>query len=382
MMAENPDILHLPFDTPQVLSMLQRWVACESPSYEAAAVNRMAAMAAEDMTAIGAEVTRIAGRQGYGDCVRGRFARPDEADGGILFIGHLDTVHPLGTLDEMPWRQSDGRCYGPGILDMKGGIVIALRAIWELRGAGLAPHLPITVLLNSDEEVGSPSTRALIEAEASRHRYVLIAEPARRNGGVVVARHAVSRFKLVTRGRPSHAGLRLNEGHSAIQEMAHQVIGIDRLSEPDCTFSVGVVQGGKWVNCVARECEAELLSVSTSEEARTRGLKTLDGLRPTASGTEVKVTPGLVRPFWHTSAGDKALYQTAARIAAQLGFDLPGEASGGGSDGIFTGALGVSTLDGLGPRGDFPHTRDEHIVIESLAERGRLLAGLFATLKA
>lgn len=380
-MAENPNVLHLPFDTPQVLLTLRRWVECESPSYEAVAVNRMAAMAAEDMAAMGAQVTRIPGRQGYGDCVRGRFARPDQADGGILFIGHLDTVHPLGTLDEMPWRQSDGRCYGPGILDMKGGIVIALRAISELRGAGMAPHLPITVLLNSDEEVGSPTTRELIEAEASKHRYVLIAEPARRNGAVVVARHAVSRFKLVTRGRPSHAGLRLNEGHSAIQEMAHQVIGIDRLSEPDCTFSVGVVHGGKWVNCVARECEAELLSVSTSEDARTRGLKTLDGLRPTSSGTEVTVTPGLVRPFWHTGAGDKSLYQTAARIAAQLGFDLPGEASGGGSDGNFTGALGVSTLDGLGPRGDFPHTRDEHIVIESLAERGRLLAGLFATLK-
>ncbi len=381
-MADIPNVLHLPFDTPQVLSTLRRWVECESPSYEAAAVSRMAAMAAEEMAAMGAEVTRIPGSQGFGDCVRGRFAEDGAPEGGILFVGHLDTVHPLGTLEEMPWRQSDGRCYGPGILDMKGGIVIALRAISELQRAGTAPHLPITVFLNSDEEVGSPSTRELIEAEASKHRYVLIAEPARRNGAVVVARHAVSRFKLVTRGRPSHAGLRLNEGRSAIQEMAHQIIAVDRLSEPDCTFSAGVVHGGKWVNCVARECEAELLSVSTSEEARRRGLKALDGLRPTSPGTEVEVTPGLVRPFWHTSAGDMSLYETASRIAAQLGFDLPGEASGGGSDGNFTGALGVSTLDGLGPRGDFPHTLDEHIVIESLAERGRLLAGLFATLRA
>ena len=381
-MAESPNFLHLPFDTPQTLSTLRRWVECESPSYEAAAVNRMAAMAAEEMAAMDAEVTRFPGRQGFGDCVRGRFAEAGAPEGGILFIGHMDTVHPLGTLEEMPWRQSDGRCYGPGILDMKGGIVIALRAISELRQAGMAPHMPITVLLNSDEEVGSPSTRELIEAEASRHRYVLIAEPARRNGAVVVGRHAVSRFKLVTRGRPSHAGLRLNEGRSAIQEMAHQIIAIERLSEPDCTFSAGVVHGGKWVNCVARECEAELLSVSTSEETRARGRETLDGLRPTSPGTEVEVTPGAVRPFWHTSVGDLSLYETASRIAAQLGFDLPGEASGGGSDGNFTGALGVSTLDGLGPRGDFPHTLDEHIVIDSLAERGRLLAGLFATLRA
>src|SRR5579863_6861891 len=160
----------------------------------------MAAMAAEDMAALGAEVTRIPGSLGFGDCVRGRFPGADKPEGGILFIGHMDTVHPLGTLEEMPWREADGRCHGPGILDMKGGIVIALRAILELQRAGIAPHLPITVFLNSDEEVGSPSTRELIEAEASRHRYVLIGEPARRNGAVVVARHAVSRFKLVTRG--------------------------------------------------------------------------------------------------------------------------------------------------------------------------------------
>ena len=195
-----------------------------------------------------------------------------------------------------------------------------------------------------------------------------------------MGRHAVARYTLKTRGKPAHAGLRLNEGRSAIQEMAHQIIAIDRLSQPDCTFSAGVVRGGQWVNCVARECEAELLSVSTSEEALARGRRTLEDLRPTAPGTDLELVLGVVRPFWHAAEGDRVLYGIAAGIAAELGFELPAEASGGGSDGNFTGALGIPTLDGLGPRGDFLHTRDEHIVIDSLAERARLLSGLLMAL--
>ncbi len=372
----------LPMDTAAMMATLRRWVQCESPSYDAAAVSRMASLAADEMRAMGGAVDCVPGAPGFGDCVRARFARSGAPEGGILLLGHLDTVHPLGMLHEMPWREEGGRCHGPGILDMKGGIVLALAAVAALRQAGLTPPLPVTVLLNSDEEVGSPSTRALVEAEAARHRHVLIPEPARRSGGVVVGRHAVARYTLVTRGRPAHAGLRLNEGRSAIQEMAHQVIAIDRLSQPDCTFSTGVIRGGQWVNCVARECEAELLSVSTSEAALARGRQSLADLRPTAPGTEIELVPGAVRPFWHTSSGDRALFETASRIAADLGFDLAGEISGGGSDGNFTGAMGIPTLDGLGARGDFLHTRDEYIEIASLAERGRLVAGLLMALGA
>ncbi|HZQ40668.1 MAG TPA: M20/M25/M40 family metallo-hydrolase [Rhizomicrobium sp.] len=372
------DLRNLPFDTDAMLAVLRRFVECESPSYDAAAVGRMAALVGEEMAALGAQVERIAGQGGFGDCVRARFGAAQ--DGGVLVIGHLDTVHPAGTLQELPWRRLNGLCYGPGILDMKGGIVIALAAIIALSKAGIATPLPVSMLFNSDEEVGSPSTRELIEQEASRHRYVLIPEPARRGGAVVVGRHAVARYRLVTRGRPSHAGLRLNEGRSAIQEMAHQVIAVDRLSEPDCTFSTGVIRGGQWVNCVARQCEAELLSVATSEASLARGRRALQDLRPTAPGTEVEIVPGVVRPFWHANEKDRALFENAVRIAADLGIDLAGEASGGGSDGNFTGALGIPTLDGLGPRGDFLHTLEEHIVEDSLAERGRLLAGLLASL--
>ena len=373
-----PDLHGLSFDTDAMLATLRRFVECESPSYDAAAVSRMAALAGKEMAAMGASVERIAGQGGFGDCVRARFG--GGAEGGVLVLGHLDTVHPVGTLNELPWRQVDGLCYGPGILDMKGGIVIALAAVAALARAGIVTPLPVTMLFNSDEEVGSPSTRSLIEEEAARHRYVLIPEPARRSGAVVVGRHAVARYRLVTRGRPSHAGLRLNEGRSAIQEMAHQVIAVDRLSEPDCTFSAGVIHGGQWVNCVARQCEAELLSVATSEAALERGRRALGDLRPTAPGTDVEVMPGVVRPFWHANGKDHALFKKASRVAADLGIDLVGETSGGGSDGNFTGAMGVPTLDGLGARGDALHTLEEHIVVDSLAERGRLLAGLLTIL--
>lgn len=374
------DLQGLPFDTEATLARLRRFVECESPSYDASAVSRMAALAGAEMAAMGAAVERISGQGGFGDCLRARFGAAAHGESGVLVIGHLDTVHPIGALRELSWRRADSLCYGPGILDMKGGIAIALAAVDALNQAGITTPLPITMLFNSDEEVGSPSTRSLIEEEAARHRYVLIPEPARRTGAVVVGRHAVARYKLVTRGKPSHAGLRLNEGRSAIQEMAHQVIAVDRLSQPDCTFSTGLVHGGKWVNCVARQCEAELLSVSTSEAALERGRRALQDLRPTTPGTEVEVVPGVVRPFWHAKDKDRALFEKASRIAAGLGIDLVGEASGGGSDGNFTGAMGIPTLDGLGPRGDGLHTLEEHIVVESLAERGRLLAGLFASL--
>ena len=163
------DLRHLPFDTEAMLAVLRRFVECESPSYDAVAVSRMAALVGSEMAAMGATVEYIAGQGGFGDCVRARFGAPPH-DGGVLVVGHLDTVHPLGTLQELPWRCVDGLCYGPGILDMKGGIVIALAALAALTKAGITPRLPISVLLNSDEEVGSPSTRELIEEEASRQR--------------------------------------------------------------------------------------------------------------------------------------------------------------------------------------------------------------------
>ena len=373
------DVNALPFDTDAMLAGLRPWIQCESPTYDASAVNRVMDLAGRDLAVMGAHTSRVAGRMGFGDCVRASF--PHAAAGpGILVMGHMDTVHPIGTLAQLPFRIEGGRCYGPGILDMKGGNYIALEAIRQLQRAGIATKLPVTVLLTSDEEVGSPSTRDLIEAEASRHKYVLIPEPARPNGGVVTGRYAIARFRLEATGKPSHAGARLADGRSAIREMARQIIAIEDMTTEDCTFSVGVINGGQWVNCVTTTCTGEALSMAKTQDQLDRGVAAMLGLRPTGNDVQFKVERTVTRPMWDPNPATEALWRHAQGVALGIGFDIPAQYSGGGSDGNFTGAMGIPTLDGLGVAGDGFHTLSEHIATESLARRGKLLAGLLATL--
>jgi glutamate carboxypeptidase len=368
----------LPFDPDAMLAGLAAWVRCESPTFDPAAVNRMMDLASRDLVIAGARIERIAGRMGFGDCVRASFPHPTPNVPGIVVMGHLDTVHPIGA--ELPYRIDGNRAYGPGILDMKGGNFIALEAIRQLARAGIATRLPITVLLTSDEEVGSPSTRDVIEAEAARHRYVLVPEPARPDGGVVTGRYAIARFNLEATGRPSHAGARLAEGRSAIKEMARKIIEIEDMTDEDCTFSVGVLHGGQWVNCVSTTCKAEALSMAKRQEDLDRGVARMLALRATSNDTQFRATRGVTRPVWEPDGRIMALYERARGIARSLGFDISSQSSGGGSDGNFTGAMGIPTLDGLGVQGACAHTLEEHIVIDSLGARGKLLAGLLATL--
>jgi glutamate carboxypeptidase len=237
----------------------------------------------------------------------------------------------------------------------------------------------VTVLFTSDEEIGSPSTRDLIEAEASRHAVVLVPEPGGPAHEVTTGRYAIARFNLETTGRPSHAGARLSEGRSAIRAMARRLIEIDDMTTEDCTFSVGVVRGGQWVNCVATTCTAEVLSMAKRQGDLDRGVAAMLALSGTENDVQFSVTRGVTRPVWEPDAGTMALYETARSLARGLGFDLPHRSAGGGSDGNFTGAMGVPTLDGLGVLGGGGHTLEEHIVVDSLVQRGRLMAGLLAT---
>ena len=237
---------------------------------------------------------------------------------------------------------------------MKGGTYIAVEAIRQLLRAGLATPLPITVLLTSDEEVGSPSTRDLIEAEAARQKVVLVPEPARPNGGVVSGRYAIARFNLRTIGRPSHAGARLAEGRSAIREMCKQVVAIEQMTTEDCTFSVGVIHGGQWVNCVATHCDAEALSMAKRQADLDAGVARMLALQSTTPDVTLEVARGVTRPVWEPDDRVMALFRTARGIANAIGFDITSQSSGGGSDGNFTGAMGVPTLDGLGVAGDNP----------------------------
>ena len=369
-------VLDLPFDAQGMLPGLRRWVECESPTFDAAAVARVMDMAARDLALMGARIETIPGRMGYGPCVRATFPHPNPSLPGVLVMGHMDTVHPVGTLEPLPWRVEGNRVYGPGVYDMKGGNWIALEAIRQLIRAGIATSRPVTVLLTSDEEIGSPSTRDLIEAEAARHAVVLVPEPARPDGGVVTGRYAIARFNLRATGRPSHAGARLADGRSAIREMCRQVVAIEALTNDDVTYSVGVIQGGQWVNCVATHCDAESLSMAKRQEDLDRAVETMLALRPTGNDVQLEVRRGVTRPVWEPDARGMELYGTARRIAQAIGFDINHQSAGGGSDGNFTGAMGIPTLDGLGVQGAGGHTLEEHLLLDSLVPRAKLLAGL------
>ncbi len=371
----------LPFETETMLDGLKAWVECESPTFDAAAVNRMMELASRDLAKAGASVERIPGRMGFGDCVRARFPHQDMYEPGILVLGHLDTVHPLGTIEKLSWKREGEFCWGPGIQDMKGGNFIALEAAKLLLASGSVPPLPITFLFTSDEEVGSPSTRDLIEAEAARHKYILVPEPANEDGGVVTGRFAIARFNLETRGVPSHAGARLADGKSAIHGMIRHIETIEAMTTADCTFSAGVIRGGQWVNCVPSSCEAEVLSMAKTDADLDQGVKRMLALNGGHNGIELEVTRGVTRPVWAPDTPETmALYEQARTLAGEIGFELPHGSRGGGSDGNFTGALGLPTLDGLGVQGDGLHTLNEHIDIRSLVSRGKLLACLMMTL--
>ncbi len=372
---------NLPFDVETMLAGLKPWIECESPTFDASAVNRMMGIAARDLAAMGAKVETIPGRMNLGDCLRASLPHRDAGKPGVLVMGHMDTVHPVGTLEKLPWRRDGNRCYGPGILDMKGGNYLALEALRQLKRASMDTPLPVTVLFTSDEEIGSPSTRDLIEAEAKKHRYVLVPEPGRNDGGVVSGRYAIARFNLETTGRPSHAGASLAEGRSAVRAMARKIIEIEEMTSESCTFSVGVVHGGTWVNCVPTTCRAEALSMAKRQADLDRGVERMLGLSGSHDDVRFEVTRGVTRPVWEPGAGTMRIFEVARGVADELGVELTHQSAGGGSDGNFTGAMGIPTLDGLGAIGKGYHTLNEYIEVESLVTRGRLFAGLLAELR-
>ena len=375
------DIAALPFDADAMLAGLRPWVDCESPTFDAAAVNRMLGMAARELALLGASIETIPGRMGLADTVRARMPHPRQGEPGILILAHLDTVHPVGTLSALPFRREGDRCYGPGICDMKGGTYLTLEALRVLAAQGIATPLPVTWLLTGDEEIGSPSTRDLIEAEAARHRVVLVPEPGLTNGGCTSGRYAIARFDIETRGRPSHAGVRLSEGRSAIRELCRRVIEIEALTTNDCTFSVGVVHAGQWVNCVSSAARGEVLSMAKRQHDLDAGVAKMLAMAAPDAEVAFTVTRGVTRPVWEPSPATLALYDRMRGFAAQLGIETRHESTGGGSDGNFTGAMGIPTLDGLGVEGGGYHTLGEYITVATLAARGRIMAGLLATIE-
>ena len=375
------DFNALPFDADAMCNGLRPWIECESPTHDAVAVDRMIDLATYDLAAMGSSVERIPGRMGLGGCVRATFPHPRAGEPGILIAGHMDTVHPVRTLDVLPYRREGGKCWGPGIQDMKGGNYLSLEAIRQLAAAEVETPLPITVLFTPDEEIGTPATRELIEATAGTQKFVLVPEPARPDGGIAWGRYAIARFNLETTGTPIHAGVDPRLGRSAVKEMARRILQIEDMTTDSCTFSVGCVQAAQaHVNCVPSGCSAQALSMAKRQADLDAGVAKMLALNDPDASVGFQVTRGVTRPVWEPSDADKALFEHAKTLAADLGFEITAQMAGGGSDGNFTGAMGIPTLDSLGVRGAGLHTLNEHIEIESLAERGKLMASLLATL--
>ena len=370
------------FHTEEVLAGLRTWVDMETPSFDGAAVNRLMDHVEGEARELGATVTRTAGINGFGDVVAARM--PWGGDGpGILVLSHLDTVHDVGTLETLPFRRDGDRIYGPGIYDMKGGAYLSLYACRHLLRQGLEAPLPITLMFVPDEEINNPFSRPVIEAEARKAKYVLVAEPARDGGRIVTARVGVGTFTVHAKGRPAHAGVCHREGRNAIKEMARQILAIEDMTdyERGITTCVGTISGGSRSNVVPAECTVEVDLRIPDDAAGAEMCERFSALRPVDPDVELTVTGGLLRPAYEMDEGIAKMFAHARALAADIGFELVGMKTGGGSDGNFTAALGIPTLDGLGVDGDGAHTDHEHLYVSSIAPRGSLMIRLMETLE-
>ena len=327
---------------------------------------------------LGARATRQA-RGGSGGVLEARFGNPKDERRPVLLLGHLDTVWPVGTLARMPWRVADGWAYGPGVLDMKAGVVMALAAMKLVHEVDA--DRPVVLLLSGDEETGSRHSRELIEEIATECRAVFVLEPAQGpQGAYKTARKGVGQFRLEITGVPSHSGVDFGAGHSAVRELAWQIEQISGLTdlERGTTLNVGVVGGGTQSNVVAAAAWADIdLRVKTvaDAEAVTRRLQSL---KRRDERCTLRLTGGLNRPPMERTPGTAELFAQAKELAAGLGFALEEAATGGGSDGNFTSALGIPTLDGMGAIGEGAHAENESVRIDSLPQRTALLAAMIA----
>jgi glutamate carboxypeptidase len=372
-----------------MLALLKRLVEAESPSHDKAAVDRVGAIVAEESRRLGANVETVPNAQ-TGDHLIARWPPSPHGsstgvlregargEGAILLLAHMDTVFPLSTLAKMPYYEKDDKTFGPGVLDMKGGIVIALTAIAALQQAGQMPSRPISALFTSDEEIGSPSSRALIEELARQSALVLVLESALLDGSLKTWRKGVGDYTLRVRGRAAHAGGDHEKGRNAIEELAYQILAIQKMTDysRSTTLNVGVVRGGTAANVVPDEAVIEIdLRVMQPGEAE-RVEAALESLEPVLEGTSLEISGGLNRPPMPCDETMQATFEKTAAIAASIGLTLKASGSGGGSDANFVAPFGIPVLDGLGAVGEGYHSEREYILTASLPERAALLAAL------
>src|SRR6266436_3867116 len=368
---------------PEMLDTLRRLVEAESPSLEKAAADRCCGVLATEWSKHGgARVERLTQKH-RGDILRITHAPgKSRASGQLLVLGHYDTVYSSGTLQKMPFRVSAGKAYGPGVFDMKAGIVQALFALQALRQAGIPLSKRLVFLWTSDEEIGSEASRKLLEAEARRSDAVFVLEPSFGPRGLLkTARKGVGEAELIVHGRASHAGLAPQEGINAIHELVRQLARIEKWNDlrRGVTINAGVIEGGTRTNVIPERARAVLdlraLRVSDMRSLERR----LHALRPFHRGARLEITGGFGRPPLEQRMS-ATLFARAKSLANQMNLTLGECTAGGGSDGNFTAALGIPTLDGLGAVGDGAHSFREHILINTMPQRAALLAALLASL--
>lgn len=371
-------------DAAEILEGIRTWVEIETPSTDGVAVNVLVDKVCRDLAAVGARVERVPGRDGKGDHIRAR--SPWGGDGpGIVLVSHLDTVWEKGTLARKPFKIDGDKVTGPGIYDMKSGGYMGFYVYRHLVRHARETKLPITFLFMADEEIGSPTSRALIEETAKGAKYALVLEPARPNGAVVTARKAVGRFDLEVAGIAAHAGVNHDLGRSAVAELARQILALEAMTDyaRGITVNVGVASGGTagFANVVPAHARAEIDFRCPDDATAAELVARIERLAPQGKDVTLRIEGGVNRPAFVRDAGVAALYEHAKGLAAEIGFDLPEILTGGGSDGNFTAALGIPTLDGLGAVGAGAHAEHEHILISSLEPRARLLLRLLETLE-
>lgn len=362
-----------------LLAELSIWVRMETPTTDAAAVNLLMDIAQHELSEVGATLTRIPGRDGFGDHL---IARTPGTGAPILLAGHLDTVWAHGTLAAMPYHVNGEKAAGPGIYDMKAGSFLAFHVVRSILRQGVPTRRPIVLMLTSDEEVGSPTSRSVIERGAASAAYALIPEPAGQGGACVTARKGIGRFTLRVEGKGAHAGGSFQLGASAVVELAHQILALHQMVEVDdgITLNAAPIWGGTKPNVIPPEAGCEIdLRVNSARDGEQMERRIL-ALRARTAGCRLTVTGGMNRPPYAETPAIVALYEKAREIARGVGERLPRQHRGGGSDGNFTAALGVPTLDGLGCPGSGAHASHEHILWRHLAPRAALLAGLLETL--
>lgn len=363
-----------------MLRCLKTAVEIESPSSSPDGVARAARFFAGEFARYRGKVTLLR-KHGVGPALVGEFWTKERSQKPILLLGHMDTVWGEGTLKEMPFSIQGGRAYGPGVLDMKSGIVCGLWAIRSLQALGITPRCPVHFFLNSDEEVSSLAFRKAILREARRTRAVLVLEPAAEHGALKTARKGVGEFQITVHGRSAHAGVNPSAGVNAISELAKQLLRIEQFARPHqgLALSVGTIHGGTRSNVVPEYATASV-DVRVSRLIDRRWIeRKMRGLKPIHPEACLEINGGINRPpMEHKMA--VGLYREAQELARQIGFELREASTGGGSDGNLTAALKIPTLDGLGGVGDGGHARHEHVLIRELPRRAALIAALLATL--